>query len=267
VPSAIAAASPLALERAASAEGARPAAPAGFKELLASTAAKPSTKLVPVTRTPLSTAQAQQALKSAWERVTGEVPNDATLALLTAQWAHETGHGASMYNYNFAGIKGSGPEGLSVAQRTREGFGETERRIVDNFRAYLSAEDGALDYVALLKRRYPEAVEAARAGDAGAFVRGLKTRGYFTGHEGAYLTSVASIAERVSGLEFSREPAPPSIVYGSGVMNGSAPAIDLHGLYAEMMPSTAEAYVDALNIADEISRAALRAFGNTSEEA
>lgn len=219
--------------------------------------------LVPVVRTRLSAGQAQEALRAAWEKVTGEAPSDKTLALITAQWAHETGNGASMFNYNFAGIKGTGPSGLTVSQHTREGYGETERRIVDNFRAYRSAEEGATDYVALLKRRFPEAVEGARQGDPGAFVRGLKAKGYFTGHEGAYLNSVASIASRYLGAPLQVDAAPPALDY-RGTPGPAAP-LDLQGLYAQMAP-TPDSFVDALSITDQINRAALRAFAGNREE-
>lgn len=226
-------------------------------------AAQNQPNLVPVVRTKLDAGQAQEALRVAWERVTGEAPSDKTLALITAQWAHETGNGASMFNYNFAGIKGAGPGGLTVAQHTREGYGASERRIVDNFRAYRSAEEGATDYVQLLSRRFPDAVEGARQGDPAAFVRGLKSRGYFTGHEGAYLNSVSAIASRYLGEALDVQGGvPPTLDY-----RGAPPAtpIDLQGLYAQMTPSP-DSYVDALSITDQVNRAALRAFSGAREE-
>ena len=228
-------------------------------------AAQNTANLVPVVRTQLSAGQAQEALRAAWEKVTGEAPSDKTLALVTAQWAHETGNGASMYNYNFAGIKGAGPDGLSVSQHTREGYGASERRIVDNFRAYRSAEDGATDYVKLLSKRFPEAVEGARQGDPNAFVHGLKSRGYFTGHEGAYLSSVTNIASRFLGEPLELQGgAPPMLDYRG--MPGAAGPMDLQGLYAQMSQSP-DSYVDSLSITDQINRAALRAFSGAKEDA
>ncbi len=230
--------------------------------------AKPAASQVAAVKTQLSAGQAQEALRTAWERVTGEAPSDKTLALITAQWAHETANGGSMYNYNFAGIKGTGPSGLSVAQRTREGYGENERRIVDNFRAYRSAEEGATDYVQLLSRRFPDAVEGARQGDPAAFVRGLKSRGYFTGHEGSYLNSVSSIASRYLGEKLDVSgPVPPRLDYAAPARGPSlASPLDLQGLYAQMAPSP-DTYVDALTITDQVNRAALRAFSSNGEEA
>jgi flagellum-specific peptidoglycan hydrolase FlgJ len=235
-----------------------------FADTLEATAsAENAGNTVPAVRTPLSAAQAQEALRAAWEKVTGAAPSDKTLALITAQWAHETGHGASMFNYNFAGIKGAGPGGLTVRQHTREGFGAAERRIVDNFRAYSTAEEGATDYVKLLARRFPEAVEGATGGDPAAFVHGLKSRGYFTGHEGAYLNNVTALASRFLGEPLgSPAAAPPELQYNR--VSGTAP-LDLQGLYAQMT-APADSYVDALSITDQINRAALHAFSNQGED-
>jgi hypothetical protein len=166
----------------------------------ASTGAAPT--LVRATRTQLSGEQAASALRSAWTEVRGEPPGAETLSILVGQWAHETGRGASMLNYNFGGLKGTGPSGLSTAYTTREGWGEDATRGVARFRAYGSAEEGARDYVSLLARRYPDAVNAAEQGDAAGFVHALKARGYFTDNEAAYSKSVRSLAALASRAGF-----------------------------------------------------------------
>jgi hypothetical protein len=191
------------------------------------------------------------------------------LALITAQWAHETGNGASMYNYNFAGIKGAGPEGLSVAQHTREGYGASERRIIDNFRAYRSAEDGAADYVRLLSKRFPEAVEGARQGDPDAFVRGLKSRGYFTGNESQYLSSVSNIAGKLLGQPLEGGSAPPLLDYAGARALRPASGSDWQDQFAQfgVQPASPDSFVDALSLTDQVNRAALRAFTGPKEDA
>lgn len=158
--------------------------------------------LVQATRTRLSGEQAAAALRGAWTAVRGEPPRPETLSILVGQWAHETGRGASMLNYNFGGLKGTGPSGLSAAYGTREGWGEEAVRLVDRFRAYGSAQEGATDYVSLLARRYPEAVAAAERGDAPGFVHALKAGGYFTDNEAAYSKSVQSLAALASRAGF-----------------------------------------------------------------
>ena len=173
-----------------------------FEDSLTQTLAQPAA----VQRTQLTASVASAELRRAWTRVTGEVPDDKTVAVITAQWAHETAHGASMYNYNFGGIKGVGPTGLSVEQRTKEGWGRNERHITDRFRAYESPEAGAEDYVKLLTHRFPEAANAARAGDSEGFVQGLKQRGYFTGDAHAYERSVSSISKELLANSFHDNP-------------------------------------------------------------
>jgi hypothetical protein len=159
--------------------------------------------LVRAARTRLSGDEAAGALRAAWTQVRGEAPSPEALSILVGQWAHETGRGASMLNYNFGGLKGTGPSGLSAAYSTREGWGENAVRVVDRFRAYGSAEEGAHDYVSLLARRYPDALGAAENGDAKGFVQALKAGGYFTDNEAAYARSVQSLASLAlrSGFE------------------------------------------------------------------
>ncbi len=158
-----------------------PLATAGIASVRA-TATAPTDRpgVVAAVKTPITTEQASSLIAGALQRMTGEPPSKESVAILTAQWAHETGRGASMYNYNFAGIKGASPAGLSVSQRTREGYGTSERTITDNFRAYRTAEEGADDYVSLLSKRFPAALDAAKSGDPAGCVRALKQAGYFT---------------------------------------------------------------------------------------
>lgn len=169
------------------------------RQLKAQQLAPQRQQLVRAARTQLTSEQARDALGQAWAERFGTAPRQETTAILTAQWAHETGNGRSMFNYNFGGIKGTGPSGLSVAQRTKEGWGPSERTIVDKFRAYQTPSEGAADYLSLLSRRYPRAVEAADQGDPAKFVRELKAGGYFTGNEASYVRSVSQRAAQLLG--------------------------------------------------------------------
>ncbi|HTQ06249.1 MAG TPA: glucosaminidase domain-containing protein [Polyangiaceae bacterium] len=229
----------------------------------ASATARPG--LVQPVRTPLTTDQASSLIGNALERVTGEKPKPETVAILTAQWAHETGHGASMFNYNFAGIKGAGPTGLSVSQRTREGYGSSERTITDNFRAYQTAEEGARDYVSLLKSRFPGAFEAAKSGDPTATVHALKQEGYFTGDEVAYTRSVTQLAQQIgpASLQFTNTELPALPVdYASGL--GSVHASS--GALASLVGSGGTPAVDTATFTDNIMRAALNVMSAPTED-
>lgn len=224
----------------------------GFHQALESRAA--SASFVQPVKTRLSGEQAAQAIENAWTTVKGTPPKPETLAIITAQWAHETGSGASMYNYNFGGIKGSGPSGLSVRLKTSEGWGASERRITDGFRAYETATEGAIDYVKLLTRRYGSAIDAAERGDASGFVRGLKERGYFTGNEQAYARSVTRLAGGALSEGFSRlgegAPLPTNVA-----QRVSVPEF-LPRVSADYAP--ADSFVDTSALLDAVNRAALR---------
>lgn len=228
-----------------------------FAQLLdaSNTAPEAGPRQVLATRTQLSGEQAKQALAKAWEQRFGAPPSAATVGILTAQWAHETGGGERMYNYNFGGIKGTGPSGLTVAYRTREGAGDAQVRIVDNFRAYQSAEEGASDYIGLLGNRYPGALDAAQRGDPSGFVHELKARGYFSGDETLYTKSITRLAEQAVG--------PGVLSLGSGGQLPSSDALlrpaasDASGGGSAPLPELLNSYqVEA--VVDEMSRAALR---------
>lgn len=61
------------------------------------------------------------------------------------------------------------------------------------WRAYDSLEAGVGDYVSLLEKRFPQAVEAAKAGDVRGFVESLKKSGYFTADVERYYKTIMSI--------------------------------------------------------------------------
>jgi hypothetical protein len=212
-------------------------------------------------RTHVTTEQASSLISDALEQVTGEKPKPETVAILTAQWAHETGHGASMFNYNFAGIKGMGPSGLSVVQRTREGSGANERTITDSFRAYRTADEGARDYVSLLQSRFPGALDAARQGDPAATVHALKQAGYFTGDEAAYTRSVSELARQVgpASLQFTDTGSLPTLPvdYSTGFALRGAAGADA---------SQSTPFVETAAFSDNILRAALRILASPTDE-
>ena len=220
-------------------------------------------------RTPITTEQASSLIAGALEEMTGEKPSSETVAVLTAQWAHETGRGASMFNYNFAGIKGTGPSGLTVAQRTREGWGASERTITDNFRAYRTAEEGALDYVKLLANRFPASFEAAKQGDAAGCVHALKREGYFTGNEDAYARSVTRIAREIApdSLNFATDALPVLDAPPLPALGAMPPALAYRdgGSRTFHDPFSAP-FVDAAALGAEVSRAALRILATSGED-
>ncbi|MDB4943519.1 MAG: hypothetical protein JWP97_3053 [Labilithrix sp.] len=144
-------------------------------------------------RTPVTQGDIRGALARAHVKVTGRTASGATLDVLTAQASLETASGGRMYNYNFGGIKGSGPSGETAKLRTKEVLNGQEVEIRDGFRAYQSLDDGAADYVRLMKDRFPAAMAQAERGDTDAFAHALKKSGYYTANESDYAHGLRSL--------------------------------------------------------------------------
>ena len=224
--------------------------------------------------THLTGGEAAASLAAAYQNVFHEPPSPATLRVLVAQWSHETGGGRAMMNFNFGGIKGSSPSGLSAAYRTTEGQGAAEVKVVDRFRAYDSPIEGATDYVKFLAKRFSGAMSQAQKGDAEGFVRALKQGGYFTGSEEDYVRSVTRLTEqaRVSGFDAvgrAAAPAAQEMARTSDHPSGARPAASGLGsvprsVAADEASSDPAAQLrayytaDALAMADELCRAAMR---------
>lgn len=159
-----------------------------------STTAAPRTHEVAPRRTATKPENVRAAIAAAYRKQTGAEPTNSLLDVLTAHVSHETARGERMYNYNFGGIKGPAPDGAMTRYATREiGADDEERRIVDGFRAYRSLSDGAADYLATMRLRYPNAVAAAARGDVDGFAAALKQRGYFTAHLEDYSASLRAL--------------------------------------------------------------------------
>lgn len=180
--------------------------------------AAPATQEVELTRTVTSRDELRAALGRSFEQVMGEAPTPAALDILSAQASLETGRGRSMYNFNFGGIKGTSPGGLTTVARTHEWEGGTRYETHAHFRAYGSLDEGAQDFLSLLHRRYGDAVSAATRGDVDGYAHALKTRGYFTGPEARYANDLRGL------LGLPRGPEAPAAMGGPSALDGVAKA-------------------------------------------
>lgn len=160
----------------------------------ATAAPSTATRHVEPQRTPTSVAELRAALDRAYRKLNGRAPSAATLDVLTAQVSHETGRGQHMYNYNFGGIKGTGPSGATTAAMTSEVLSSGTVRLRQNFRAYDSLDQGALDYVAFMHAHYGAAVDQAAAGNLDGFAHALKRAGYYTASESDYAAALRANA-------------------------------------------------------------------------
>lgn len=190
--------------------------------------------LIAAQKTPLSLLDCLWAFRIAYEKLEGIAPSIDCLALLVGQSALETGNWRSMYCYNFGNAK---------ASPRAEGFycqfpcSEVDSNGVEhhyrpphpqtNFRAYLSAPDGAVAALAIIRSQWPQAWRKAQQGDVTAFCerlrneRGTDAKGnpkaaYFTANLAKYTGGVARCrAQARAELERNRQilqttpPAPP----------------------------------------------------------
>ncbi len=179
----------------------------------------------PAKRTPVSPEQVFLSFATAWQMLTGSPPQRHIIHILHAQSALETGHWKSLWNYNLGGAKkhgdcdwtyfttterfthavadrhlASSKPGAEVTLVKVEPAHKTLRfagkQPMNCFASWEDLDTAALDHLRLLFRRYPQALEEAKKGDAVAYVRELKRRGYFTADEAVYAKTVNSIARR-----------------------------------------------------------------------
>ncbi len=146
-----------------------------------------SEELVPAQRTVMSAPDVFTALKLAWLTILGTAPTRAALLTLLSQWSLETGGGFASKNWNLAGIKHVPGDGHNYATYlTEEVIGGVRRTMTQNFRAYGSLDEGAIDYLQTLRRDFGFAWPAVEAGDVTDFAHRLKVRGYYTAPESEY---------------------------------------------------------------------------------
>lgn len=169
----------------------------------------------------------------------GVAPLKAACPVFMAQSALETAHWKSMHCWNWGNIRpGSGWTGDIVQIRCNEQFkpgvwtwfdpprpgepGYGDPRHGSSFRGFTSDLAGARDYFATIQKHWPEAYAAALAGDAVAFVHGLKARGYFTADEAPYRAAVASLVSSFASLgSGALEPIPPFDWIGLAALRAS----------------------------------------------
>jgi hypothetical protein len=156
-------------------------------------------------RTPASMGVIRAALGRAVAAATGRPANARAVDVLAAQVSLETAHGSAMYNYNFGGIKGASPDGETARYLTHEVLGGHDVTLEQGFRAYGSIDEGARDYIAVLRTRFPQAYAQAVTGNVDGFAHALKQSHYFTASEADYAAGLRASAGPSTG---EIEPSP-----------------------------------------------------------
>jgi flagellum-specific peptidoglycan hydrolase FlgJ len=172
---------------------------------ISATAALTSTLAVPAERTPTTMTAIRASLARAVESVTRRRASSRTVDVLAAQVSLETAGGAQMFNFNFGGIKGASPGGTTTGYMTREVLDGQSVHIQQGFRAYGSLDEGARDYVSVVRSRFPHAFHSAAAGDLDGFAHALKAAHYYTAPEQEYAAGLRAAA----GSPSSSSASPP----------------------------------------------------------
>lgn len=176
--------------------------------------------VVPVKRTAISMADYVRAVVRSWPTVGEDIPLEASIGVLWAQYMVETG-GAACWNYNLGNVKhvkGDGHnyhmlggvwEGVAPAVAAQliasgqavadtnpghaKAVGATKQSVIFQpphpatwFRAFASLDEGMSEHLQLLARRFSKAWPAVLAGDYMAFATLLHAQGYFTASPQAY---------------------------------------------------------------------------------
>lgn len=187
--------------------------------------------------TPGTPSEVYAALRRAWVAQLGTEPKRASLLILCAQWALETGWGKSCHGWNLGNVKGKpdGSDGRSwaffacneilpvgmarnyVARAGQRRDGNGPSAVITRatataatvwfypphpgccFRAYATLDEGAADYLGLLRKRFASAWPAVVAGDPAAFGRALKAAHYYTADEAEYTRGLVSIVRTLDG--------------------------------------------------------------------
>lgn len=193
---------------------------------------------LPAQKTPISREEAVIALWRGWIAYFGSAPTPACIQIITAQWAIETGFGKSLWDYNFGNAKSRNGDGfdytyfacnelLRTTQAQALAAADPEHAKIQanrpdgfswiwfypphegcRFRAFKSADEGALDHISLLARRFPEAIVMAQQGDARGYAHQLKVRGYYTADESQYAAGLIGCLKTIQALNIDYDALP-----------------------------------------------------------
>ncbi len=172
------------------------------QQLMQQEAAAKGFTLVPNKITPLNEADVKKALRIIVDEKFQNVEpaqKEMLVMMFFAQIKLETGMKSS-HNFNVGNVhatKGGRSKYWTGAVSAWDDPQIIKGKQVINkdffWRAFDSLEAGVGDYVSLLERRFPQAVDAAKRGDVRGFVESLKKSGYFTADLERYYKAVVSI--------------------------------------------------------------------------
>ena len=163
--------------------------------------------LVPDKLTPCPPGELYACLKAAWVQTCQDSdPGRASLLVLLAHWALETGFGHYCHNFNIGNKKHVPGDGHDFSQfRCNEVIGG---QIVwfdppnpgCSFVAFSSLAAGTLDYFIGMRGRFRVAWPFVLSGDVAGFCHALKVANYYTADEGLYTAGVVRCYHQLDGV-------------------------------------------------------------------
>lgn len=197
-------------------------------------------KELPAKLTKVSNEEVLYAMANAWLQLFHEQPKKESLLVLLAQGALETGQFKKMWCYNIGNIKSVEGDGRNytyykcnelikrdyaeklVASADKDGGPAQITSISGNiatiwffpnnkyckFRAFETLQEGAIDYMAFLHRRFNSAWSAVLSGNPQQFCHLLKLKNYYTADEKQYTRGVVALYNQFNKLDYDPSKLP-----------------------------------------------------------
>lgn len=189
-------------------------------------------------KTPLKKEDAIEALWNGYLEFFASAPSFECIQVISAQWAIETGWGASMNSWNFGNVKAIDGDGFDYqyfacnellpvnSALAYANADPTHAKITATrddgyawiwfypdhrgcrFRAFMTPEAGAADHISLLAKHFPAAMRAAQAGDPILYAHALRESHYYTADEASYSKGLVGCMRTVQGLPVSYDQLP-----------------------------------------------------------
>ena len=156
-------------------------------------------------KTPLEPKQVFFGLYNAWLQLFGDTPKKESLLVLLAQSTLESGAGYKSCHLNnignFKHIDGDGRDFTyfkcsEIINGKEIWFSPPDPACC--FRAYKSLQDGCIDYLSSLHKRFNKSWQAVLDGNPTEFVISLKKQRYFTANLDLYIKGVVSLFNQYS---------------------------------------------------------------------
>jgi len=181
---------------------------------------------LPAKRTQLAPQDMFDVMALVWPAVLQEPSWKPSLLVLLAQWSLETGNGKSMWCYNVGNVKAkpggafdycyfpageilktayaeaqaaAHPDTVKIKSRFKNGTCEVifyPKHPACCFRAFHTVEEGVMDYLGLMRRRFAKAWPYVISANPTGFCHALKLQDYYTADEAQYTRSVLGIFDR-----------------------------------------------------------------------